>query len=450
MTHQDAWGHTLSTDSAEAASAATEAVRSFMGWRTDVMAHVDAAVEADPDFALPYALKGLLMTGLRKRELIGPAQAMLDKATAARPPETERERRYVAALAAAVKGEITGAAAEYEAICLDHPHDLMALRLSQFELFWIGEVEWMRDISERAAPHWSRDVAGFGNFQAVRSFGLEETGAYDLAERCGREAVELDPTDCWGTHAVAHVLIMQGRLDDGVAYVSGLSDNWEHANHIRHHLWWHLALFHVERGDFDAALAIYDDRLRDLASPLMQAIPDFYVDIQNDVALLQRLELRGVDVGDRWAPVAELAAARTGDHSSPFTSPHCVLALAAAGRDADAQEAIRQMRAFVAEADSALSGRYALAALPASQAAIAHRRGDLQAVLDILRPARRNLWQMGGSHAQRDLFFQIYADAARRLDRRDVLAVLLEDLRGVGLEQIHERTSYADAFAALQ
>ena len=26
------------------------------------------------------------------------------------------------------------------------------------ELFWIGEVDWMRDISERFAPAWSIDL----------------------------------------------------------------------------------------------------------------------------------------------------------------------------------------------------------------------------------------------------------------------------------------------------
>jgi tetratricopeptide (TPR) repeat protein len=324
---------------------------------------------------------------------------------------------------------------------------LFALRLAQFELFWIGEVAWMRDISERAAAHWSADVPGYPVYLSIRAFGLEENGAYDLAEKCGREAVDRDPTDCWGAHAVAHVLVMQGRLADGVAWVDGLTANWSAANHIAHHLWWHLALFHVEGGDYGAGLEIYDNRLRDLDSPLMQAMPDFFVDIQNDTALLQRLELRGADVGDRWQPVADLAQARIGNHESPFTSAHCALALAAAGRDREADEIIQQMRAFVAENTGALGPRYALAALPASEAAVAHRRGEHQRVIDILMPARRNLWQMGGSHAQRDLFFQLLVDSAVRMERRDILALLLEELGAIGFGHIAERSSYADAVA---
>jgi tetratricopeptide (TPR) repeat protein len=444
---KDQRGYAVATSDAMAVEALDRGLNAYVGFRTDTIAHLDAAIAADPLFALPHAAKGILLAGLRKPELHGLARSELEAARNGHKPTSERENHYMSALDAILAGNIPEAASHFEQITRDHPHDLFALRLAQFELFWIGEVAWMRDISERAAAHWSADVPGYPVYLSIRAFGLEENGAYDLAEKCGREAVDRDPTDCWGAHAVAHVLVMQGRLADGVAWVDGLTANWSAANHIAHHLWWHLALFHVEGGDYGAGLEIYDNRLRDLDSPLMQAMPDFFVDIQNDTALLQRLELRGADVGDRWQPVADLAQARIGNHESPFTSAHCALALAAAGRDREADEIIQQMRAFVAENTGALGPRYALAALPASEAAVAHRKGEHQRVIDILMPARRNLWQMGGSHAQRDLFFQLLVDSAVRMERRDILALLLEELGAIGFGHIAERSSYADAVA---
>lgn len=240
---------------------------------------------------------------------------------------------------------------------------------------------------------------------------------------------------------------MQGRLDDGIAWLSGLNGNWSAANHIAHHLWWHLALFHTERGEYGAGLDIYDNRLRDLDSPLMQLMPDYYVDIQNDTALLQRLELREVDIGDRWQPIADLAKARIGNHFSPFTSAHCALALAAAGRFDEANDLIRQIRDFVAVDNGALGSRYALAVLPASEAAVAYRKGEYQRVIDVMLPARRNLWQMGGSHAQRDLFFQLLVDSASKTNRRDTLNMLLDEIGAIGFEHLAERSSYVDAVA---
>ena len=444
---KDQWNNTVTTDDPNAVEALDRAFTAYFHFDTDAMKQLDTAMTADPEFALPHAARGILIESLKKPELHHLAQTELEAARNARPPQTSRERHYIAALEAALGGQITAAVTHYQQIAMNHPHDLFAIRLAQSELFWIGEVAWMRDISERAAPQWSADIPGYASFLSIRSFGLEETGDYDLAERCGRQAVELDPTDCWGAHSVAHVLIMQGRLDDGIAWLTQLNDRWAAANHIVHHLWWHLALFLVERGDFDASLNIYDQRLRDLDSPLMQAMPDFYVDIQNDTALLQRLELRGIDIEDRWQPIADLARARIGNHCSPFTSAHCALALAAAGRFDEANDLIREIRAFIAQDPGPLGGRYALAVLPASEAAIAHRKGDYQRVIDIMLPARRNLWQMGGSHAQRDLFFQLLVDSAVKTERFDILSLLLDEIGAIGFEHLAERTSYADAAA---
>jgi len=444
---RDQWNHAVTTEEPGAVEALDRAFNSYCHYRTDAMKNLDAAIEADPQFAIAHAAKGILIESLKKPEIHHVAYNELEAAKNSRPPSSAREHHYIAALEAALAGQVTATATHYQQILIDHPHDLFAIRLAQSELFWIGEVAWMRDISESVASQWSAGVQGYSAYLSIRSFGLEENGDYDLAEECGRKAVDLDPTDCWGAHAVAHVQIMQGRLDDGISWLSELSDNWSAANHIAHHLWWHLALFHTERGEYDPGLDIYDNRLRDLDSPLMQLMPDFYVDIQNDIALLQRLELRDVDIGDRWQPIADLAKARIGNHFSPFTSAHCALALAAAGRFGEANELIRQIRDFVADDNGPLGSRYALAVLPASEAAVAYRKGEYQRVIDVMLPARRNLWQMGGSHAQRDLFFQLIVDSASKTNRRDTLKMLLDEIGAIGFEHLADRSSYVNAVA---
>ena len=68
---------------------------------------------------------------------------------------------------------------------------------------------------------------------------------------------------------------------------------------------------------------------------------------------------------------------------------------------------------------------------------------------EIMSAARRNPWQMGGSHAQRDLFFQLCAASAMAQGRKQVLHRVIEDLGGIGLARLEERSSYADAVAAL-
>lgn len=233
---EDLWGFSVTTEESDAVEALNQAFIGYFEFRTDAMKKPDASIEADPEFALPHAAKGILLESLKKTELHHAARNELEAAKT-QTPATAREHHYIAALEAALAGHVTTAITHYQQIAIEHPHDLFAIRLAQSELFWIGEVEWMRDISESVAPQWEADVPGYSSYLSIRSFGLEENGDYNLAEKCGRQAVDLDPTDCWGAHAVAHVLIMQGRLDDGISWLSGLNDNWSAANHIAHHLW---------------------------------------------------------------------------------------------------------------------------------------------------------------------------------------------------------------------
>ena len=165
--------------------------------------------------------------------------------------------------------------------------------------------------------------------------------------------------------------------------------------------------------------------------------------------MLLRLELRGIDVGDRWNELAELTLDRLEDHTSPFTSPHFAIILAAAGRFEDADHLLRSMTVFAAEDKGTFGPRYAVASIPAAKAAIAHRRDEHQRVVDLLMPARQMLWQMGGSHAQRDLFFLILADSALKLGRTDLLNIVLDDIEYAGFSDAASRIGYRQAAAEL-
>jgi hypothetical protein len=246
------------------------------------------------------------------------------------------------------------------------------------------------------------------------------------------------------------VLIMQGRHDEGIAWLDGLKDNWADANQMIFHLWWHRCLFHLERGEPEAVLEYYDAWVRNRDLPLTQAMPDLYIDMQNGASMLLRLELRGVPVGARWDELCELTQKRLEDHSSPFTSAHFAAILAAGGRFAEAEQLLASMRGFAAADQGTFGPRYATAAIPAAEAAVAHRKGEHQRVLDLLMPARRMLWQMGGSHAQRDLFTLLLADSALKLGRRDLIAIILADIESAGFTDPASRVGYGEAAVRLQ
>ncbi|MEO1019937.1 MAG: tetratricopeptide repeat protein [Pseudomonadota bacterium] len=441
----DERGHTITTSSEAAAGSLARGMHNYLAWKADVMPHLQAAIAADPDCALAHISMGLIIHGGRNIHFRPKLEELFRNASRVAAGLTRREQLYLHAFERALAGDIAGSVACYETILGDYPLDIFAQRMAQMELFWIGEMDWSENISARVAPAWISTIPGHHIHLSCRAFDLEETHRYAEAERLGRLAVEGEPTEVWGTHAVAHVLIMQNRIDEGIAWLDGLKDQWSEANQIIFHLWWHRCLFHYERGDTEAILDYYDRWIRNREHPILKTMPDLYIDMQNGASMLLRVELLGVDVGDRWSELAELALNRVEDHTSPFTSAHYAAILAAAGKFEDAQRLVASMRAFAQQDEGTFGPRYRAAVIPSAEAAIAHRKGNYDEAVDKLLPARRMIWQMGGSHAQRNVFQLIFVDAARRAGRKDAVALALQDAAASGFAEAAERIGYRHA-----
>src|SRR4030095_9541326 len=78
-----------------------------------------------------------------------------------------------------------------------------------------------------------------------------------------RRAIELEPDDCWAQHAVTHVMEMQARQAEGIAWMEARRDHWaQDDNGFAFHNWWHTALYHLDQGRVDRVIAIYDGSIR--------------------------------------------------------------------------------------------------------------------------------------------------------------------------------------------
>jgi len=446
-TLSDSYGFEISTADPAAAAAFDEGARSFVAWRADAVGLLDKAIGMDAGFIAPRLLKAWILHAARTDKFRPIVQGLLAEVAPHLGDAPAREQAMARAVSVAQQGNLQAGVAVLERYLAEHPTDLLVHRLAQFELFWSGESKWMRDLVERAAPAFNENTPDYAHFLAVRAFSNEEGGDYATAEQCGRGAVEREPESAWGAHAVAHTLLMQGRVEEGAAFMSALSGNWGKANQIAHHNWWHLALFLMERGEYDRVLELLDTKIRNPDSPLVKAMPDATIDLQNVASLLERLELRGVDVGGRWNTIAEICAGRIADHANPFASAHDAMVLAAVGRFDLVAALVDGMRTQ-AGARGVMGAVTQTVGAPLAAAMAAHRAGEYGKVVDLLWPIRRSLHQVGGSHAQRDIFFQVLMDAALRAGRRVEAGVLLGDIAGIGFERVGERSLYREAMAA--
>ena len=425
--HHDLSGDHITVSSDAARLAWNDTLEALMAHAAATPEHLARTLAADPDFALAHAAKGLMLLSLARAELVTPARDCLARARAAAllRPVTRREAMVVEALALWLDDAPRRAAGRLEAILLAHPFDILALKLSHGLRFMLGDQAEMLATLNGFAPGFgeSHPLAGF--VHGCHAFALEERGFYAQAEHAGRRAVTLSPRDAWGRHAVAHVLEMTGRTDEGIAWL-GDGRHLAHANNLRFHIFWHLALFRLERGETGEVLRLYDEEIR--TEPT-----DDYRDIANGASLLARLDYAGIDVGDRWEELAAKAEGRIDDGRLVFADLHYALSLLGAGH-ADGAESIA--RSLIEDAKAHPSGERRHAARYGALAAfglIAFHEGDYDEAARLLGSARNGLLAIGGSHAQRDLFEQAYAESLIRAGKHERAAEILgERLRRRG------------------
>jgi tetratricopeptide (TPR) repeat protein len=417
----DAQGQSIVAASAEGAGLLDRTIDAYLGARVDTRDRLGALLDADPSCVMGHCLDGYLHMLSSRRAGFALATAALARATAAASSAagaSQRERLHIDALSTWSRGNLRGAAHIWDAILAEYPRDIVALKVSQFVLSYLGESARMQAVVERVLPAWERAVPGYGFLLGCHAYALEEMGHYESAEATGRRAIEINPSDIWAAHAVAHVAEMQGRRNDGLLWISSLSDRWGRCNNFTFHLRWHEALLHLDLERFDRVLELYDEQVRRQRN-------DEYLDVTNAVSLLWRLEQANVHVGTRWQELAALARGHVGDHALVFADLHYLMAMAAA-RDADGIERFMDSCTRFAATDGGTEASVmADVGLPLARAVLAHRRGAYSEVVDLLMPLRSQIKRIGGSHAQRDLFDQLLIDAARRGNRLDDASSLL-------------------------
>jgi len=440
--YYDSRGHEITATDNKAVAACNAGVESYIRFRADAMGYLDDAIALEEGFVLPLLMKAWMLHSARNAKYAPKIAELVGQIESNSGEANSRENDLLAALKFAFKGHGIEAVTVLEGILNRHPTDLLSHRLAQFELFWNGRSRWMKDLTETAVPDWSEEIPGYATFLACRAFANEEAGFYEEAERCGRQSVELDCTEVWGAHSVAHVMLMKARVHDGIAWLDGLKENWIQANQMRHHLWWHYCLFLLEVEDHERVLSLLTTEVRNPESPLVIALPDAAIDIQNFSSLLIRLELRGIDVGDHWQALANICADRIDNCTNPFSNFHDIMVLAATGQFDKAEAMLANMESFSLEGEGSLVTAYRTVGLSAGRAVLSHRRRDYARVVELLSGVRHDLSLLGGSHAQRDVLFQILTDAAYRTGNNDKVTIFLNDLRRIGFDSVESRSLY--------
>ena len=396
-------------------------IRAFLAHGTATPIHLSALLTSHPEFAMGHAARGLFSLMLGRSEMVQTATeaAAAARAACANSTPSFREAAWSRALDHWLEGCPSKSVAAIEGILNRHPEDTLSAKVSHAIRFILGDAVGMRSSIERVLDAHGPDHECRGYALGCHAFALEETGDYSAAETAGRKGLLLAPDDSWGLHAITHVYDMTARPDLGIRLIENHTSAWDHCNNFRYHVWWHKALLHLDRGETDVALGLYDAQIR-------ADNTDDYRDISNATSLLMRLELEGIDVGPRWEELADLAQNRTEDGCLVFADLHYMLALTGADRP-EAQAAMTQRFARDAAKTGDMPQRYADPGLPALAGLNAFAEGRYDAAFANLVAARPAMQSIGGSHAQRDVFERITIDAGLRAGRYDQTEAVIAD-----------------------
>ncbi|XP_042325586.1 tetratricopeptide repeat protein 38, partial [Sceloporus undulatus] len=293
----------------------------------------------------------------------------------------------------------------------------------------------------------------FSYIKGMYSFGLMETNFFDRAEKLAYEALAINQRDAWSVHTIAHVNEMKADLKSGLAFMKQTENNWKDSDMLSCHNYWHWALYFIEKGDYEAALTIYDTQHTERESQLYIVKEHseyrektriqgkfccFYIwalflqeeatlhqdgsqyrssgamlDIVDNCSLLYRLQLEGVKVGDRWKGVNQLAKKHAIDHILIFNDVHILMS----SLGAQDHKTIHELLTTLQELAQAPGEDHELnlipkLGLPLLQAFVEFENGNYDKTVELLYPIRYKVVEIGGSNAQRDVFAQLLIHAA--------------------------------------
>lgn len=424
----DRYGLPLSTTSTEATEAYVDAIDRLLSINPGATDGFARAVAADEGFALGHAGLALTCTIQRKP---AQAQAAIERARALTGGLARRERQHIAAIAAMVAGNPPEARRLMREHLVEFPRDALLLFALIALVRRSGSLTW----PEEALALLGGLAADYGDdwwFLGANSFAHHELRLFEPSRRLGERSLELYPRNALPTHSLAHVYYETNDHATGLGFLNGWITNYQQEAELHGHLSWHLALFNLAIGQNERAIAIYERSIRPEVADGPNRLPDA-------ASLLWRWLIYGLQVpGGQWAmpwgPVRDLANALTANPGMAFYDVHAALAYAGSG-DADAMGRLIDGLRLLASNGNTVAGEVVV---PLALGIDAFAQGDYGRTIALVEPIADRIVQIGGSHAQREVFEDTLLQAYLRAGRFERGATLLH-------QRLEHRHSARDA-----
>eukprot|EP01025_Chloroclados_australasicus_P050756 TRINITY_DN5876_c0_g2_i1.p1 TRINITY_DN5876_c0_g2~~TRINITY_DN5876_c0_g2_i1.p1 ORF type:complete len:467 (-),score=44.59 TRINITY_DN5876_c0_g2_i1:359-1759(-) len=433
-------GLKLTTASDEACKLLECAVLGVYSWLgpphpIDIDDIITRMFEADPSFVMGHVIvavftlletsgNGVYRKGTGKM-LNADIQDAIKKANKGASKCEWWEQKHVEAMNCWAKGDQIGATKIWEKILVEHPRDMIALKVAHDTYFYLGQGVQMRDSIARVKKYYEGDDQYYGFILGMYSFGLEETGDYGKAYEMASKALEMNRNDAWATHTRAHIYEMQGKWEQGIKFMESTEADWSTAKVLACHNYWHLGLYYIESGRYEEALKIYDNQI---GSRWVQS--GSILDGVDASSFLQRLQIQGMDVGDRWSSVYEQWSKHDSDHVICYNDTHIMFAACGTGDQKYISKSKKAIALYAKQGQDLQAKLTRDVGLPLVDGIIAYWDQQYDKAVEYIEPIRYNIRPIGGSNAQRDVFSQLLIKSAvESSNHKKLAASLIEERR---------------------
>jgi tetratricopeptide (TPR) repeat protein len=242
-------------------------------------------------------------------------------------------------------------------------------------------------------------------YQSALGFTYHEVGRYVESRRLSERSLAQYPGNANASHNIAHVCYETVDNEGGIAMLTDWLGAYDRRAPFHCHLAWHVALFELQCGRPERALAIYERDIAPSSNPRLAMI--------DGSALLWRFGLYDYQKGPLpWRRLADLAA-RVTRAGFIFGDVHAALVYASAGDGAAMSALITGLEALHLKGHP-IAGSVAL---PLVRGVGAYVAGDYAGALALLESVDGEIHRVGGSHAQWELFEETMVVCLLRLGR---------------------------------
>lgn len=413
---KDRYELALSTTSVQAADSYVEAIDRMLAADAGVGDMLDAALTADPEFAMAHAALA------REHQLYGrqkEARASAEQALELVAGASRRERQHVDIISHLVSGQMPKSLDLTHEHLVDYPRDAFVLNPACGVFGTIGFSGRKDREAEQLAflEPFADDYGDDWWFLTVYAFALLETGQWQRGRELAAQALAQRPSNGHGAHTLVHALFESGDDGEALDYLSNWISGSSRDSLLHCHIWWHYALLLMINGDHDAAMRGFSEN----CLPGTTQSPSINV-FTDSVSFLWRAELAGAP--RNTAHWDKLLAYYAEQFRRPivFVDAHLGLVYAALGQSEALEACIAELQTLGEQ------GRLPAGTTAASltRAYLAFANQDWGRAIDQFEPVMDELVRIGGSRAQRDLQTNTLLAAYIKADRQEDAARFLE------------------------